>query len=65
MINVAYIFLLACIGGFAVHGMVAMFENTQKPKVYEIKTCQDLKDMNKDLDGVYILMNDIDGSDCK
>ena len=32
----------------------------EKEKKYEIRTCQDLQDMNKDLDGVYILMNDID-----
>lgn len=31
-----------------------------KQKIYQIKTCQDLQDMNKDLDGIYILMNNID-----
>lgn len=34
-------------------------------KIYEIRTCEDLKAINNDLDGVYILMNDIDGKDCK
>lgn len=29
-------------------------------EVYEISTCQDLMDINNDLDGNYILMNDID-----
>jgi hypothetical protein len=34
-------------------------------KVYEVRTCEDLKNIKDDLDGTYILMNDISGVDCK
>lgn len=58
--------LLMCMAGFAGIGLDALKDDIfNKPKVHEIRTCQDLQDINKDLDGVYILMNDIDGKDCK
>ena len=49
------------IGGLLGYGLSWYFED---PDIYEIRTCQDLRDVHKDLDGDYILMNDIDWSDC-
>jgi hypothetical protein len=39
---------------------VSMWDMMHTSDIHEIRTCQDLMDINKDLDGTYILMNDIE-----
>ena len=57
-IKFGFIIFLSCFIG--THLSLIIFDDSNKSKVYEIRTCEDLQNMNKDLEGVYILMNDID-----
>lgn len=55
------IFLLSSIlVGFIMLISSFIISSFREQKTYEIRTCQDLQDMNLDLNGNYILMNDID-----
>jgi hypothetical protein len=62
-IKIGCIIFSSCFAGTYLGSIV--FDYLNKPKFYEIRTCEDLKAINNDLDGTYILMNDIDGKDCK
>jgi hypothetical protein len=59
------IFIIILTIEFSGYGLIATYGDLAKPKVYEIRTCEDLQNMNNDLDGTYILMNDIDGRECE
>ena len=48
----------ACFIG--VYAGFMVFSDINERVLYEVRTCQDLMNINKDLDGTYILMNDID-----
>jgi hypothetical protein len=60
--NIAKAFFFICAGISVIILVEEYFCND--PKVYEVRTCQDLQDMRNDLEGTYILMNNIDGSEC-
>jgi hypothetical protein len=40
--------------------LAGVTDRMDKPKVYEVRTCEDIDNMRNDLDGIYIQMNDID-----
>jgi hypothetical protein len=57
------VFMLLVLASFL--GVSLFFLVKPSPTVYEVRTCQDVRNIAKDLDGTYILMNDIDFSKCE
>ena len=50
-------------GALAAIGVNSLIKKDNQ-RVYEVHTCQDLQDMRNDLEGIYILMNNIDFKNC-